>query len=172
MPPLAADERELVALGRISGLFGVRGWVKVFSHTEPREQIVRYSPWLIRLGGEWRAMKVVSGKAHGKGVVVRLESVEDRDAAARLIDAEIAVPRDQLPALEPGDYYWADLEGLAVVTTEGVGLGKVDHLFETGANDVLVVKGERERLIPYTDDAVVAVDLEAGCIEVDWDPEF
>lgn len=171
-----ADEQDLVVLGRISGLYGVRGWVRVFSHTEPRERIVRYSPWLVRSNGpagkQWRSMEVIAGKRHGKGVVARLESIEDRDAAAALMEAEIAVHRDQLPELEPGDYYWTDLEGLAVVTTEGVALGRVDHLIETGSNDVLVVQGERERLIPYTDDAVVEVDLEAETIQVDWDPEF
>ena len=172
MPGPKTGDRDLVVLGRISGLYGVRGWVKLFSHTEPREQIVRYTPWLVRLDGQWRSMAVAGGKRHGKGVVARLEGIEDRDAAARLMNAEIAVRRDQLPELEPGDYYWADLEGLEVVTVEGVSLGRVEHLMETGANDVMVVGGERERLIPYTDDAVIAVDLEAGTIQVDWDPEF
>ena len=170
-----ANEQDLVVLGRISGLYGVRGWVKVFSHTEPRERIVQYSPWQVRLGGpsgEWRSMVVAEGRRHGKGVIVRLEGIDDRDVAARLMEAEIAIHRDQLPELEPGDYYWTDLQGLEVVNREGVTLGRVDHLFETGANDVLVVLGERERLIPYTDDTVLGVDLEAGRIEVDWDPEF
>ena len=170
-----ANEQDLVVMGRISGLYGVRGWVKVFSHTSPRERIVQYSPWQVRLGGpagEWRPMTVAEGKRHGKGVIARLEGIDDRDAAARLMEAEIAVRRDQLPELEPGDYYWTDLQGLEVVNREGVTLGRVDHLFETGANDVLVVLGERERLIPYTDDTVRGVDLEGGRIEVDWDPEF
>jgi len=166
------DEQDLVVLGRITGLYGVRGWVKIFSHTDPREQIVRYSPWLVRIGGEWRSMAVVAGKRHGKGVVARLESIEERDAAAALMGADVAVRRDQLPVLEPGDYYWSDLEGLEVVTTEGVSLGRVEYLIETGANDVMVVRGDRERLLPYTDDAVVEVDLDAGTIQVDWDPEF
>ena len=164
---------ELVILGRIAGLYGVRGWVKVFSETEPRAGIVGYSPWLVRVGGAWQAMDVAEGKAHGKGVIVRLAAVNDRDQAARLLGAEIAVGRDQLPPPADGEYYWADLEGLRVVTVEGVELGVVDHLFETGANDVLVVRGERERLIPLVmPDVVVEVDLEQGRMRVDWDPDF
>jgi len=164
---------ELVTLGRISGLYGVRGWVRVFSHTDPREGIVRYSPWYLRLGGEWRPVRVAEGRRHGKGVVARLEGCDDRDQAARLMGAEIAVRREQLPPLPPGEYYWTDLEGLRVVTREGVELGTVARLMETGANDVLVVRGERERLIPYLPERVVLeVDLEGGLIRVDWDPDF
>ena len=167
-----AEVRDPLIVGRINGLYGVRGWVKVFSHTAPRERIVDYSPWLVRRTGGWSPMKVASGRVQGKGVVVRLEGVEDRDAAAALVGAEIALRRDQLPRLPDGEYYWADLIGLHVVTVEGVELGRVDHLLETGANDVLVVMGERERLVPYTESAVVSVDLDAGRLTVDWDPEF
>jgi len=170
MPKAPSD---LVTVGRISGLYGVRGWVRVYSHTEPREGIVRYSPWYLRLGGEWRPVAVAEGRRHGKGVVARLEGCEDRDQAARLMGAEIAVRRDQLPPLPEGDYYWTDLEGLRVVNREGVELGTVERLMETGANDVLVVRGERERLVPYLPGRVVlGVDLEGGEIRVDWDPDF
>lgn len=170
MPKAPSD---LVTVGRICGLYGVRGWVRVFSHTDPREGIVRYSPWYLRLGGEWREVRLAEGRRQGKGVVARLEGCEDRDQAARLMGAEIAVRRDQLPPLPPGEYYWTDLEGLRVVTREGVELGVVARLMETGANDVLVVRGERERLVPYLPERVVLeVDLEGGVIRVDWDPDF
>jgi len=170
MTKLSADR---VTLGRISGLFGVRGWIKVFSHTEPRERILQYSPWSLRVQGEWRENAVAEGQRHGKAVIARLEGMTERDAAAALVGAEIAVPRSRLPALGEGEYYWSDLEGLQVVTLDGQDLGHVDHLLETGANDVLVVQGERERLIPFLPPEVVrAVDLDAGVIRVDWDPEF
>ena len=105
--------------------------------------------------------------------VVILEGIADRDAAEALPGVEVAVWRDGLPALAEGEFYWSDLVGLTVATTEGVDLGVVDRMMETGANDVLVVKGERERLIPFLmDDVVRQVDLEAGHMEVDWDPEF
>ena len=163
----------LVTLGRITGLYGVRGWVKVFSHTEPRDNILRYNPWQVRLKGQWRALRLAEGRAHNQGIVARLEGYADRDAAAVLLGADIAVQREQFQPLANGEYYWADLIGLKVVTTDGVGLGVVDGLMETGANDVLVVRGERERLIPYLPgQVVVAVDREAGELRVDWDPEF
>lgn len=162
-----------VVLGRVSGLFGVRGWVKVYSHTEPRENIAGYRDWYLQCDGDWQPARVEQGRRHGKGVVVKLVGIEDRDQAAALIDCDIAIDRDQLPPLPPGEYYWADLEGLRVVTLEGTELGRVSHLFATGANDVMVVRGERERLLPFVQpDIIRRVDPEQGLIEVDWDPEF
>lgn len=167
------DDKQYIVLGRVTGLFGVRGWVKVFSDTDPREGIVKYSPWLIRRDGEWQGYPVEAGQRHGKTVVVKLVGIDDRDVAAKLIGAEIAISRTQLPATAPGEFYWADLEGLAVRTEDGTALGTVSHLIETGANDVLVVKGDRERLIPFIREQVVkSVDLEEGILIVDWDPEF
>lgn len=168
------EERErLVIVGRISGLYGVRGWLRIYSHTEPRENIVNYSPWLIRERDGWRSYEVAGGRRHGKGVVAHLVGIEDRDAAAALMGKDIAIRREQLPETAEDEYYWADLEGLEVVTREGESLGRLDHLFATGANDVMVVKGDRERLIPFLQGQVVLeIDLGQGRIEVDWDPEF
>lgn len=177
-PRQAADTRggppeNGLIVGRISGVFGVRGWARVFSHTSPRTRILDYSPWLLRQGDTWTSREPVEGRAHGKGVVVRLAGCDDRDAAAALINTDIAIRREQLPVLDSGEYYWADLQGCQVRTTMGVELGQVDSLFETGANDVMVVKGDRERLIPFlTGQAIVSVDLEARLIIVDWDPDF
>ena len=164
----------LVIIGRVAGVYGVRGWIKVLSSIEPPEAMLDYPSWQLRSGGlEWRTMTLTEGRSHGKGILAHLESCDDRDIARALIGSEIAVPRGELPDPEPGRYYWADLEGLTVRTVAGVALGVVDHLLETGANDVLVVKGERERLIPYIRDTVVIeVDLDQGVILVDWDPEF
>lgn len=164
---------EYVDVGRINGLFGVKGWVKIYSHTQPRENIVTYKPWLLRLNGELKEVKVAEGKRHGKGVVARLEGVEDRDAAQLLMGAEIAIRREQFKALQPDEYYWADLVGLKVENSEGVDLGVVDRLLETGSNDVLVLKGDRERLVPFIQgDVIEVIDLETGEMVVDWDPEF
>jgi 16S rRNA processing protein RimM len=163
----------MVILGRVSGVFGVRGWVRVFSHTTPRDGILRYSPWHLRRGERWVRYQPLDGAAHGKGLVVRLQGCEDRDQAAALRGAEIAVRRDQLPDPGPDEFYWSDLEGLEVRTRDGVVLGRLDYLFETGANDVMVVRGERERLIPYLWGQVVdSVDLTDRVMVVDWDPEF
>jgi len=158
-------------MGRVSGLYGVRGWVKIFSETEPREKILTYQPWYL---GEARVpRRLAEGRRHGKGLVIRIEGCEDRDRAAALVGQEIAIPRDQLPPAGADEFYWADLEGLSVETLDGISLGRVSRLFATAGNDVLVVKGDRERLLPFIWRQVVKdVDLEIGRIRVDWDPDF
>ena len=166
---------EWVVLGHVSGLFGLQGWVRVFSHTVPREGIVHYQPVFLKqsAGEEWHDYRIEEGRAHGAGVVLRFAGCHDRDQAALLIQSQIAVRRSQLPPPQPGEYYWADLEGLRVIAQSGVDLGQVSHLLATGANDVLVVQGTRERLLPFIKDQVIlAVSLEQGLITVDWDPDF
>lgn len=160
-------------LGRVNGLYGLRGWVKVFSDTDPREGIASYDPVYLGRGNSWREVRIEGGQIHGKGVVLKFEGIDDRDAAVLLKGSDIAVERGQLERLPEGEYYWADLIGLEVVNLEGVKFGRVDRLFETGSNDVLVVRGERERLVPWIrGDVVKDVDLVSGRITVDWDPEF
>ena len=157
-------------LGRISGLFGVKGWVKVYSYTEPREAVLDYDRWLLSGKNGWQEATVAEGQRHGKTVIVRITGYDDRDQAVGLIGTEIGVPRDELPEADSDHYYWSDLEGLSVVHRDGTELGKVDHLLETGANDVMVVKGETERLVPFVMDKVVlGVDLAKGEIRVDWE---
>lgn len=159
-----------VFLGRVSGLFGVQGWVKVFSFTRPREAILDYDRWFLSQDGEWQPVKVAEGKQHSKTVIVRLDGIHDRDQAAALIGKDIAISRDDLPKTEVGSYYWADLEGMQVLHRDGTELGEVAYLMETGANDVLVTKGERERLIPFVADQVILdVDFAKGIITVDWE---
>ena len=164
--------RKPVILGRVSGLFGVKGWIKVHSHTEPREAILDYRDWLLLRGDESQAVRLAEGKRHGKTVVARLDGVDDRDVAAGYVGAAIAVPREQLPATGQGEYYWADLEGMQVVHRDGRVLGTVDYLLATGANDVLVVRGDEEILIPFVRDEVIKdVDFAKGVISVDWEWE-
>ena len=166
-------DQELLELGKISGVFGVKGWVKVYSHTDPREGITNYSPWHVKQRGQWRQYQVEAGQRQGKTVVAKLKGIDDRDQAMLLTGAVIAIMPDQLEPLKKDEYYWHQLEGLQVINTAGVDLGTVSHMMETGANDVMVVTGDRERLIPFTQGhAVVNVDLSAGVITVDWDPEF
>lgn len=164
---------ERVTMGRVSGAFGVRGWLKVRSDCEPVEQLLEYSPWQLDTGAGWRSHVLVEGKVHGSGLIAKLADIDDREQARELAGADIAVDRSQLPALAEGEYYWNDLIGLGVVTRDGQELGQVSGLMQTGTNDVLVVSGERERLIPFIREQVVlAVDAEARRIEVDWDPDF
>lgn len=165
-----SDCEEDVLLGRIVGLYGVKGWVKVFSYTDPREAVLNYENWQLKQRDEVTSMKLSEGRRHGKTVIARLGDINDRDAAASLLDAEIFVPREALPEPEGKTYYWTDLEGLSVVRRDGDVIGNVDYLLETGAHDVLVVRGDTERLIPFVmDEYIVDVDLDKGVITVDWD---
>jgi 16S rRNA processing protein RimM len=166
------SQRQLL-IGQIVGVHGLQGWVKLRSHTDPIDRILDYQPWLLRTRGSERAVAGVEGRLQGKGLMVHLPGADDRDAAEALVGSEIWVDRERLPPAAPGEYYWIDLEGLEVVTVEGRALGRVHHMMATGANDVMAVHGDRERLIPFLQpDVVTAVDLEAGRITVDWDAEF
>ncbi len=166
-------ERKRIVIGKVGGPFGIKGWSKLLSWTEPRDGILDYGPWLLKQGDGWREWQVAEGHAHGKGVIARLEGVTDRDQAAALMGADIAVWRDQLGETKPGQYFWADLVGLDVQLEDGKPLGRVEGLMATGSNDVLVVKGDRERLIPFIHGQVIKrVDLDRGLIQVDWDPDF
>jgi 16S rRNA processing protein RimM len=159
-----------VVLGRIAGVFGVKGWVKVFSHTEPREAILEYRNWLLKQNDAWHSVVVEDGKPHGKSVIAKIANIENRDAAAELFDVDIAVAREDLPQTKAGEFYWADLEGLQVVHRDGKTLGKVAYLMATGAHDVLVVDGDRECLIPFVmGEVILDVDLALGRIKVDWE---
>ena len=163
-----------VLVGRIVGLSGVGGMVKLESWTEPRTQIFSYQPWQLKSASGITEISAARGREQGKGMVAELPGIADRDSAAALVGSEIWVARSVLPKAKPGQYYWFDLEGLEVINIEGVALGRVSHLISTGANDVLFARqGDRERLIPFIDDDFVkSVDLEAQRIIVDWDPEF
>ena len=135
------------------------------------EAILQFQPWL--LGEDKKPVKIVDGRKQGKGLAVLLPGSESREQAATQVGAQIFVRRDQLPATDKDEYYWSDLEGLEVKTTKGELLGRVEKLMETGANDVLVIRGDREHLVPFVQGQYVTrVDLEDGMIEVDWDPEF
>ena len=163
---------DLICVGHILGAQGLKGWVRVFSNTSPRENIVTYSPWLIEQHGLSKTVKI-SGKCQGKNVVARIEGVDDRDQAQAMAGVKIFINNSQLPSLIEGDYYWSQLIGLQVISTQSVEFGVIDHMLETGANDVMVVQGDRERLIPYVMDEVIkSIDLQSKQIVVDWDADF
>lgn len=163
----------LINVGEISGVFGIKGWVKVFSFTGFRENILGYSPWLLKKGTETKVFNVLEGTLQGGAVVAKLDGINDRDQAAALMGWGIFIQPEQLPKAAANEYYWADLLGLTVKTTDGVLLGTVDNLLETGANDVVIVKGERDRAIPFLQgQTIIHIDLAAGEMIVDWDPDF
>jgi 16S rRNA processing protein RimM len=142
-------------------------------YTEAVDSLLAFPRWLVGCPGRWQELALLSGRRHGATLLVRLEGIADRDAALARRGAEVAVLRSELPQANEGEFYWDDLVGLVVETPSGEPLGRVERLFATGANDVLVVRGERERLIPFIPgDVVTEVDLDAGRIRVDWDPEF
>ena len=157
-------------MGRIVGLFGVRGWIKVFSYTDPREAILSYEGWLFGRKGDWQPAEVAEGQRHGKSVIAHFVGVDDRDRAAALVGSEIAVLREALPETAEGQYYWLDLIGMRVIHRDGTDLGEVQSMLQTGANDVMVVQGEQERLIPFIrNEVVISVDMVDKIINVDWE---
>ena len=165
-------EDDLIEVGHVLGVHGVKGQVKIYSDTSPRQNIVKYSPWVLELAGV-RNTCDVSGFRSGKHVIARVEGVTERDQAMDLVGAKILIRRNQLPLLDQGDYYWSQLVGLSVTSSEGHHFGIIDHMLETGANDVMVVKGDRERLIPFVVDEVVkSIDLEKNQLVVNWDADF
>ncbi|HSF21794.1 MAG TPA: ribosome maturation factor RimM [Burkholderiales bacterium] len=159
-------------MGRISAPFGVKGWVKVQPNTAAAQNLLAYKTWWLEDGGEWHDRSVAQAKVHGRTLVAKLDGCEDRDAAIALRGKTVAVPRTALPGTQSGEYYWADLIGLAVVNGAGQTLGRIAGLLQTGANDVLVVAGERERLIPFIADVIRDVDFAAGVMQVEWGADY
>jgi 16S rRNA processing protein RimM len=164
---------KLVVMGRIIAPFGIKGWVKIQPLTSAAKNLLDYPNWWLGRGAEWRECEVAEAQAHSEKVVVaRFVGCTDRDVAAGYRGSDIAVPREQLPQARPGEYYWADLIGLAVVNTAEQALGRIEGVMQTGANDVLVVQGERERLIPFIAGVIREVDPAAGVVRVDWSAEY
>ena len=166
-------------IGRITSVYGVKGWVKVYSYTDPIDGILSYPNWTLLQDGRRMPIELAEGRRHGPGIVVRLKGVDDREVARGYCGADIVVSTDAMPELPEGEYYWHQLEGLVVETEAGDCFGRVHHMMETGSNDVLVVRptadsmDQRERLIPYLPDQVIRkIDLTVGKLVVDWDPEF
>ena len=171
----APDSRQrMITVGRLHGAFGVRGEVKLESFTDPLRSIARYQPWILRdARGIERACEGVRVREGGKGLIATMPGIEDKYAADALRGTEVLVPRSALPPPAEGEFYWVDLAGLRVVNVEGTNFGIVSHQFSTGANDVLVAQGERERMIPFVlPDYIRSVDFEAGVVTVDWDADF
>jgi 16S rRNA processing protein RimM len=182
---MSENTEKLHILAKITGYYGVKGWVKLYSYTEPRENIVHYPSLKIKRsqkGAQWQDIRLDSGKAHGKGVVAHFVGYDDRDIAASLIGAELAAYRSDFQTTAKDEYYWSDLIGLTVVNQDNIELGQVTRLMETAANDVLVIKpvqqaggakAETDILIPFVlDHYIIEVDLDAGTLTVDWQTQW
>lgn len=157
-----------ILIGKVSGCFGVKGWLKIFSYSDPRENITTYKNWLI----DGKLYESVVSKKQGKLIVAKLEGIDDKDSAMAFMGKSIEIEPHQLQDLDEGEYYWRDLIGLRVKNLRDIDFGEVTNLLETGAHDVIIVKHkelQRERLIPFVyDDTIVKVDLENQTMTVDW----
>jgi len=163
----------LVTLGVINGVYGVKGWVKVYSFTSPIENILNFKTWQLCKKNQNKVVRLEGGKRHGKGIIAKLAGYDDRSEVEVLLKSEIRIARGLLPELPKGEYYWSDLKGLQVTNMANVNFGKVDHLFETGANDVMVVIGDKERLIPFVQDIYIKdINLQEKTMLVDWPEDF
>lgn len=159
-------------MGRISAPFGVKGWVKVQPLTAQPRSLLDYPAWWVERDGGWEKHDVAAAKVQSEAVVARLAGCEDRDAAAAFRGRSIAVPRSELPQTRAGEHYWADLIGLTVVNGKAQNLGRITGILQTGANDVLVVEGERERMIPFIASVIREVDVPAGAVRVEWESDY
>jgi 16S rRNA processing protein RimM len=176
LPEQSVVER-LVVMGRVVAPYGVNGWIKIQPFTQESRGLLDYSLWQVGREGAWQPRSVESAKVHGAAVVAKLAGITDRDQAAVLQGMRVAISRDAFPDAATGEFYWADLVGLKVVNSAGVELGTVSRVFETGANDVLVVEDkmsgdERERLLPFIETVVRQVDVAGGSITVDWEADY
>jgi 16S rRNA processing protein RimM len=159
-------------MGRVIAPYGVRGWVRVRPLTEALDGLLAYRHWWLGRGGARRRCRLLDGRVHGDGLVASVEGVTSRELAAQMRGWEIAVTRDELPPVPPEQYYWTDLIGLAVVNRNGEELGRIAEVIATGANDVLVVRGNGERLIPFIEPVLVSVDLDRARMVVDWGTDY
>lgn len=170
---MTAKPQKKIIIGCLGAVHGLKGWMKVNSFTQPNHNIFSYNPWLLHLSDDWLPIKITQFSHHGKNLIAHIPGYDDCDSARALVHTEIAIYREQLPKLPKGEFYWTDLEGLTVINEQGVYLGVVDYLLNTGANDILMVEGKKQYLIPYVfGQFVTQVDLEKQEIHVVWDAEF
>lgn len=171
--PTVDTQDEYLLVGNLGKSYGLQGWLKVNSFTEPMENILQYDNWCWKVDGQWLPMPLDNRKQHGAMVIAKIKGYDSPESARLFTNREIGILRSQLPSLQSDEYYWDDLHGLDVKTLDEQSLGTVIAIMETGANDVMVVKGDRERLIPFVlDEYVKKVDLQNKSLIVDWDPEF
>lgn len=172
-------DQSMTVLGKITTAFGIKGWLKVYSYTQPATNIFKYSEWSLKVDNNWQRFKVREGKPQGKGLVVALEGIVDRTAAETLAGSEIGIATDELPTLENDEFYWFQLEGLSVVNQQDECLGKISTVFDSGGHNIVIqVEPSNDsidndkRLIPYVDEYVLEVSTDNGVMRVDWESDF
>lgn len=165
---MGGESSALIQLGFVGAPFGVRGWIKIRSHTDPPERLLEYRSLRIGLGSVWQKYAIEASGRSGGALTVKLAGVEDRDQAQALRGAQVCVPRSDLPPRDDKDFYRADLIGCEVVNLEGIGLGRVRHFIETPTQVLMVVRGSQEFWIPAVPQHLRRVDLQARRVVVDW----
>ena len=166
------ENNKKLLVGKINGFFGLQGWVKVFSYTSPRTNILNYSPWSIKVDGNFQSIDITNGREQSKTIVAHIKGIDNREDSQKFIGQDIYINKEQLRELTHGEYYWHELIGFDVINKDEEQLGTVDYFVETGANDVLVVKGKKEYWIPYIEPFLVSIDSKNNKILVDWDKDF
>ncbi|CEK09554.1 ribosome maturation factor RimM [Legionella hackeliae] len=162
-----------IVVGRFGRPHGIKGFITVHSFTDPRDNILRYTDWHAYINKRWQPLKLLRVEVNEKFILAQVEGYSEREQVAALTNTDIAVSRDQLPPLEEGEFYWHDLIGMKVVNQQGILLGTVVEIMPTGANDVLVVEGEKRYLVPYLPGQFVAdINTSQQLITVDWDADF
>lgn len=162
-----------IVIGRFGRPHGVKGFVTVHSFTEPRDNILRYTDWHAFLNNKWQPIKLLTVETQSKAIIAQVEGYPERELVARLTNIEIGIQQEQLAPLKPGEYYWHQLIGMQVVNQKGDSFGVVTEILPTGANDVLVIQGEKRHLIPYLPDQfILSIDDQQRQITVDWDVDF
>ena len=171
VPTPQPDEKKLL-VGKINGFFGLQGWVKIFSYTEPRKNILNYQPLFSLNDGVYEKIEITNGREQSKTIVAHINGIDDRDQSLKFIGKDLYIDKDQLPKLADGEHYWHELVGFNVINQDKVNLGIVDYLVDTGSNNVIVTKGKREYWIPYIEPFLISIDQENRQIIVDWDENF
>jgi 16S rRNA processing protein RimM len=164
---------EWVVVGRFCRPHGIKGFIRVLSFTEPRDNLFNFPTWYVQQNQQWQPIERVDDEITHKHILTRVKGYLEREDVAALTNCDIAVPRSQLPELDNGEHYWHELMGMRVIDQQGQLLGEVTELMMTGSNDVLIVEGDARYLIPYLPDEVIQrVDKQARTITVDWDVNF
>ena len=187
---LTVDLNDCLQLGKLVGFWGVKGWLKVFSYTRPRINISQYQQWLLVKSSKQNnpsvsaiRVSIKNCKEQGQNIVAKFDGIDYRDQAELLLGYEVYIEKTQLKPLQPGEFYWSEMLNCDVTNLQGVLLGKVESIMETGANDVLLVRQSQcdkvqnssaviEHLIPYSEEIVLSVDVENKVISVDWGEDF
>jgi len=165
---MSDDPSALIQLGFVGAPFGVRGWIKLRSHTDPPERLLEHRSLVVGQGSVWQNYRIEASGRSGGALTVKLAGVENRDQAQALRGAQVCVPRGELPQRENRDFYRADLIGCEVVNLDGISLGSVRHFIESPAQVLMVVRGTREFWIPAVPQHLRRVDLQARRVVVDW----